>query len=916
MTDCIREELVNGKDECFNKVVQYLDEKSDEYYRRLCEVFGSTEYFEHFKQCYENSVSPDVDNQALSPLHEHLCAILEWRSLLATEVEALQAMKTEIEDYPKDFEIQIRLSESLHEQNRLRRELETLKEQAERLQMENDAYNAIVDEVKKDCNEKVAEANERAKKAEKAFIDLTRHRSVNQTSESSTLASKPPDAALQKRTSETMLNAMSPFSFKSSMDKVQSSSSRFKAYSTLTWEGFDSLDEDSSEEEGKATPVSKPIAIPVELEPEVVEPPPSKTAKLEEVTPSIPTPPRKEDELPKTPKEEKRPSTPESFVTELPKLDASPIRPAKLPGPEDTIDETEKNIRTSLSSTPRKSLPVTPHQAEEVSTLEPSTAAVPSPNPHSPMVASSHIKSLNSIAEVFADSAGSDVVDKAAYLQLYDKYLDLQSELERVNSRREQSVANNTDALSSGVVPGNELGLTTQLNDLRDQYFNLILFRLRLTIAFRKAFDSLLERSEIARSVFVGAPPVCDIEGHQADLASSARISGGNIFSTIPNTPKHFTDWSISLDQTNASNAAIDTSDNDLEGHDGAVKALRPSLGASGVLFKIIDAVIAVMKSSEFVAYKSGRIHQSRTNLIGIVAEECFYYHLLASSDSLTDDISLPSSSLLSISVGQQTDLSLLCANCSSDSVNTHSGLVPLQEVSPSALGVHMLSPASTLQELNVDFSESTARQGSGLEIVESACSPIPGLTPKSKDASAECHLTTEALREKNRELSDSLTGAAGICADILRRLSTLRSDVPLHSTDNTDDALNNDAIDLKSTLRKLASQPSYMAEITKLREKLEEAERMIEAKSPFDAQLKKMEDAAFGNCLIEMAFPNFFIKINFVDDASRSRSVVVVQLVDVSSKAGLKSHLALDMDSGLPPIISGFRIRMQFQLL
>lgn len=67
MTDCIREELINGKDECFNKVVQYLDEKSDEYYRRLCEVFGSTEYFEQFKQCYENSVFPDVDNQALSP---------------------------------------------------------------------------------------------------------------------------------------------------------------------------------------------------------------------------------------------------------------------------------------------------------------------------------------------------------------------------------------------------------------------------------------------------------------------------------------------------------------------------------------------------------------------------------------------------------------------------------------------------------------------------------------------------------------------------------------------------------------------------------------------------------------------------------------------------------------------------------
>ncbi|VDN96929.1 unnamed protein product [Rodentolepis nana] len=655
MTDCIREELVNGKDECFNKVVQYLDERSNEYYRRLCEVFGSTEYFEHFKQCYQNSVSPYVGDQALSPLHEHLCAILEWRSLLATEVEALQAMKTEIEDYPKDFEIQIRLSESLHEQNRLRRELETLKEQAERLQMENNAYNAIIDEVKKDCNEKIAESNERAKKAEKAFIDLTRHRSVNQTSEYSAMVTKPPDAALQKRTSETMLNAMSPFPFKSSMDKVQSSSSRFKAYSTLTWEGFDSLDEDSSDDEvKKATSVIKSITTPDEPEPKVVELP---LSSKQEVSVSISEAQHKIDERPKTPVKEERPSTPEGFVTELPKLDASPIKPTRL---ENTVDETDRNIRTSLSSTPRKSLPVTPHQAGEISTPEPSTTFASRPNrSNSPVVASSQIKSRNSIAEVCADSAGSDVVDKSVYLQLYDKYLDLQSELEKVSNRQEQSLANNADALSSGVVPCNELGLTTQLNDLRDQ--------------------------------------VCDTEGQEPNLASPTRISGGDIFSTIPNTPKHFTDWSISLDQTNASNAAMDTSDNDV---DSAVKIHRPSLAA----------------------------------------EECFYYPLLASSDYLTNDISSSSSSSLSIavdltrsrrSVGQQTDLSLLCPNCSSDSVNTHSGLVPLQEVSPSALGVHMLSPASTLQELNVDFSESTARQVSGLEVMESACSPISDLTPK-----------------------------------------------------------------------------------------------------------------------------------------------------------------------------------------
>nr|CUU98792.1 hypothetical transcript [Hymenolepis microstoma] len=940
MTDCIREELVNGKDECFNKVVQYLDEKSNEYYRRLCEVFGSTEYFEHFKQCYQNSISPCVDDQALSPLHEHLCAILEWRSLLATEVEALQSMKTEIEDYPKDFEIQIRLSESLHEQNRLRRELETLKEQAERLQMENNAYNAIIDEVKKDCSEKVAESNERAKKAEKAFIDLTRHRSVNQTSEYSAMVSKPPDAALQKRTSETMLNAMSPFSFKTSMDKVQSSSSRFKAYSTLTWEGFDSLDEDSDEEEEKGTSVIKPIKIPDEPEPRVVELPPSKTT-MQEVSVPISEAPHRIDERPKTPVEEKRPSTPESFVTELPKLDASPIKPRRS---EDTVDETDRNIRTSLSSTPRKSLPVTPHQAEDISTPEPSIASASRPNcSNSPVVASSHIKSRNSVAEVRADSVDSDVVDKSVYLQLYDKYLDLQSELEKVNIRQEQSLVSNTDALSSGVVPGNELGLTTQLNDLRDQ--------------------------------------VCDTEGQEPNLASPTRISGGDIFSTIPNTPKHFTDWSISLDQTNASNAAMDTSDNDIDRSEDTVdetdrnirtslsstprkslpvtphqaedistpepsiaSASRPNCSNSPVVasshIKSRNSVAEVRadsvdsdvvdKSVYLQLYDKYLDLQSELEKVNIRQEQS----LVSNTDALSSGV-VPGNELglttqlndlrdqvcdtegqepnlasptrisggdifstipntpkhftdwsisldqtnasnaamdtsdndidsavkvprPSLSVGQQTDLSLLCANCSSDSVNTHSGLVPLQEVSPSALGVHMLSPASTLQELNVDFSESTARQGSGLEVVESACSPIPDLTPKGKDVSTECHLTTEALREENRDLSESITGAADICVDILRRLSTLQSKVPLPSSD--DDTLKNDAVDLRTTLQKLgteverlsrsyveleakqASQPSYMAEITKLREKLEEAERLIEAKSPIlDSQLSML---------------------------------------------------------------------------
>lgn len=67
MTDYIREEIINGKDECLNKVLQCLEEKSSCYYKKLCEVFGSTEYFDQFKKCYENVQSPGVNDQALSP---------------------------------------------------------------------------------------------------------------------------------------------------------------------------------------------------------------------------------------------------------------------------------------------------------------------------------------------------------------------------------------------------------------------------------------------------------------------------------------------------------------------------------------------------------------------------------------------------------------------------------------------------------------------------------------------------------------------------------------------------------------------------------------------------------------------------------------------------------------------------------
>ena len=92
---------------------------------------------------------------------------------------------------------------------------------------------------------------------------------------------------------------------------------------------------------------------------------------------------------------------------------------------ENTMDSSESCIggaSVSLSSTPRKS------QSKK------STSRQVETNPESAAV-SSGVPALSSSAlhcsRVLAESEGSDVVDKAAYLLLYDEVLELRSELEK-----------------------------------------------------------------------------------------------------------------------------------------------------------------------------------------------------------------------------------------------------------------------------------------------------------------------------------------------------------------------------------------------------------------------------------------------------------------------------------------------------
>ncbi|EUB59420.1 Pericentrin [Echinococcus granulosus] len=787
MVDYLREELNSGRDECFVKVINYLEERSRDYYRKLSNAIGSAEHFQKFRKCYENSEILDGINLDDSPLHEHLFAILEWRALLATEVEALQSMREEIEDYPKDFEIQIRLSEALHEQNRLRRELESLRDQNERLQMENNAYNAIMEEVKKDFNERLGEANDRARKAEKAFIDLTRRRSTVPIAGSTvvTQSTGGSNSAVRKRSSEPVPNAMASvaFPYRSSMDKVRTSSMRFKEYSTLTaWEGFDSLDEDSSDENEVEGGVDSALQKLTELEPQSSSSP----TLLPEVCPPL-----------------------NDVVSKLPSFDASPIKPSGGPFVE--------GVSASLSSTPRKSLPSSLTTPRQTDTSPPQLAVVA---PECPSAGSSETR----YSRVLAESEGSDVVDRAAYLQLYDEVLELRCELEKVRAKPPPPQASITSTQA------NDLGLTTQLCDLRDQ--------------------------------------ICQSSVREASFASPARVVGGGVPNPIPlSENKHFTDWSISLDQTNASCVQMDSEkvrDPDELKEEGS-RTPRASMclvvDVSGSETKVVriptphrsscriisaQATISMPEHATTISFRveeeEGKVNESGREL----------------GESLTDYVTSPSDSSISeslaprigddrtTSVGQQTEMPFYCFNCSVDSVNTHSGLVTLPETNPSAIGENMLSPASTLQELNVDFSESTARQGPAPGYNELMCSPILDLGKKMLDASSECHLATEALQEQNRHLSDSLATTAYICIGLQERLSGALCGAASQpgSGTYTKKPLQSAVLCLiLLTLLILVedSQPTYEVEIIKLREKLEEAERLLEERLPSDSRIAAM---------------------------------------------------------------------------
>ncbi len=49
---CFQDEMMSGRDEHLSRVLQSWEVKTEQYYNKLCGVFGSSEYFQQFRSSY------------------------------------------------------------------------------------------------------------------------------------------------------------------------------------------------------------------------------------------------------------------------------------------------------------------------------------------------------------------------------------------------------------------------------------------------------------------------------------------------------------------------------------------------------------------------------------------------------------------------------------------------------------------------------------------------------------------------------------------------------------------------------------------------------------------------------------------------------------------------------------------------
>ncbi|CAI2725483.1 unnamed protein product [Schistosoma spindalis] len=401
--------------------------------------------------------SGDIRQPSYNELLEEIQSALQLKANLSVELEALQQIRSELEDSECMSEVHFRLERATENNRRLHAALQAADEQITELVLSKRLLEAQMNELRNSRDAELVEAKERVRAAERAVIAATR--SVNSckpvSEKDKQTHSKEPGILSQQNVISNPNQPFMPLAFKK---PLQNHSRNYTTLTAFSYDDFDSLDEDTDDETDKHLCETTATVDLGEnnLELPVGNKESNGKAEKEIFPANNDADIRHNQECPMESSMEDN-----VFSKDMDNV-TSPSSPS-------FVGEVLDSVSPALSSTPRKSLPnetvVTPFSCANLSDLT-----------NDVLGWNSDLKTTPYIKQ--EEKEVNEVVSKVDYLRLLDEMEELRQELDLLRQNAQLSqlshsniskpVINNSTHLTSD----NKLykpGLTTQLLELKDE---------------------------------------------------------------------------------------------------------------------------------------------------------------------------------------------------------------------------------------------------------------------------------------------------------------------------------------------------------------------------------------------------------------------------------------------------------------
>ncbi|XP_018644241.1 hypothetical protein Smp_149650 [Schistosoma mansoni] len=249
--EVVYHELSAGKDTSLSQVLSEWSRRYEEKYAALQLRFSGLFSGENYG--ITNTSRPrsgDVRQPSYNELLEEIQSALQLKANLSVELEALQQIRSELEDSECMSEVHFRLERATENNRRLHAALQAADEQITELVLSKRLLEAQMNELRNSRDAELVEAKERVRAAERAVIAATRSvNSCKPVSEKDKQAhSREPGILGHQNVISNPSQTFMPLAFKK---PLQNHSRNYTTLTAFSYDDFDSLDEDTDDETDK-----------------------------------------------------------------------------------------------------------------------------------------------------------------------------------------------------------------------------------------------------------------------------------------------------------------------------------------------------------------------------------------------------------------------------------------------------------------------------------------------------------------------------------------------------------------------------------------------------------------------------------------------------------------------------------------